>query len=55
MTADEKNMELMKILDDAWNLQDWNTFEERHADNVAVFWPGQPDPKGVCITIVKKL
>jgi hypothetical protein len=55
MTADEKNMELMKTLDDAWNSQDWNTFEERHADNVAVFWPGQPTPKGVCITIVKKL
>jgi hypothetical protein len=55
MTADEKNMELMKTLDDAWNSQDWNTFEEHHADNVAVFWPGQPDPKGVCITIVKKL
>ena len=44
MTADEKNMELMKTLDDAWNSQDWDTFEERHADNVAVFWPGQPDP-----------
>jgi predicted ester cyclase len=44
MTADEKNMELMKTLDDAWNSQDWDAFEERHADNVAVFWPGQPDP-----------
>jgi SnoaL-like polyketide cyclase len=37
-------MELMKTLDDAWNSQDWKTFEERHADNVAVFWPGQPEP-----------
>ena len=37
-------MDLMKTLDDAWNSQDWNTFEERHADNVAVFWPGQPEP-----------
>ena len=44
MTADEKNMELMKTLDDAWNSQDWDAFEERHADNVSVFWPGQPDP-----------
>ena len=44
MTADEKNMELMRTLDDAWNSQDWDAFEERHADNVSVFWPGQPDP-----------
>ena len=44
----------MKTLDDAWNSQDWDTFEERHAENVAVFWPGQPNPtRGV--TIVKKL
>jgi len=44
MTVEEKNMDLMKTLDDAWNSQDWDTFEERHADNVAVFWPGQPEP-----------
>lgn len=44
MTIGEKNMDLMKTLDDAWNSQDWDTFEERHADNVAVFWPGQPEP-----------
>lgn len=37
-------MELMKTLDDAWNSQDWNTFEERHADDVSVFWPGQSEP-----------
>jgi hypothetical protein len=37
-------MRLMKTLDDAWNSQDWDTFEERHADNVAVYWPGQPEP-----------
>ena len=40
----EENMQLMKTLDDAWNSQDWDTFEERHADNVAVYWPGQPEP-----------
>lgn len=34
----------MKTLDNAWNSQDWETFSERHADNVAVFWPGQADP-----------
>jgi predicted ester cyclase len=44
MSIEEKNMELMKTLDDAWNSQDWDTFEEHHADNVAVYWPGQPEP-----------
>jgi len=44
MSIEEKNMELMKTLDDAWNSQDWDTFEECHADNVAVYWPGQPEP-----------
>jgi predicted ester cyclase len=40
----EDRMHLMKTLDDAWNSQDWKTFEERHAQNVAVFWPGQLEP-----------
>jgi hypothetical protein len=40
MSIQEKNKELMITLDNAWNSQDWNTFNERHADNVAVFWPG---------------
>jgi len=40
----EENLRLMKTLDDAWNSQDWETFNERHTDNVAVFWPGQADP-----------
>jgi ketosteroid isomerase-like protein len=44
MSIQEKNKELMITLDNAWNSQDWDTFNERHADNVAVFWPGQPDP-----------
>ncbi len=44
MSAEEKNRELMKTLDDAWNSQEWDIFEERHADNVAVYWPGQPEP-----------
>jgi ketosteroid isomerase-like protein len=44
MSIEEKNKELMKTLDDAWNSQDWDTFEEHHAENVAVFWPGQPNP-----------
>ena len=44
MTVEDKNKELMKTLDDAWNSQDWYTFKVRHADNVAVFWPGQANP-----------
>jgi len=44
MSIQEINKELMKTLDNAWNSQDWETFSERHADNVAVFWPGQEDP-----------
>ncbi len=34
----------MKTLDDAWNAQDWDTFSKRHAENVAVYWPGQEEP-----------
>ncbi len=40
----EKNMHLMQTLDDAWNTQDWDTFNTRHATDVKVYWPGQPDP-----------
>lgn len=40
----KKNMQLMKTLDDAWNTQDWDVFEKRHAKDVAVYWPGQEKP-----------
>jgi len=40
----EENLRLMKTLDDVWNSQDWNTFNKRHAETVAVYWPGQPEP-----------
>ena len=40
----EQNMELMQTLDDAWNNQDWETFNQRHAGETAVYWPGQPEP-----------
>ena len=40
----EENKQLMITLDDAWNSQDWDTFNKRHAEEVAVCWPGQPDP-----------
>ena len=31
MSTVEENMRLMQTLDDAWNAQDWVTFEKRHA------------------------
>ncbi len=40
----QDNKERMQTLDDAWNSQDWDTFEARHAKNTAVYWPGQPEP-----------
>ena len=44
MSTVEENMRLMQTLDDAWNSQDWVTFEKRHAAHVDVFWPGQAEP-----------
>jgi SnoaL-like polyketide cyclase len=43
----EEIMNLMKTLDDAWNLQDWDTFSKRHANDVIVSWPGQPPTVGI--------
>ena len=40
----EENLKLMQTLDDAWNSQDWDTFNKRHAKDVMVYWPGQPEP-----------
>ena len=40
----EESLRLMKTLDDAWNSLDGETFKKRHASNVDVYWPGQPDP-----------
>jgi ketosteroid isomerase-like protein len=39
-----QNLELMRTLDDAWNAQDWDTFEKRHTEDTVVWWPGQPEP-----------
>ena len=36
----ESNMELMQTLDDAWNAQDWDTFDSRHTTDTVVRWPG---------------
>lgn len=43
---EEHNMELMQTLDDAWNVQDWDTFDKRHKHDVVVRWPGQPPTHG---------
>jgi len=40
----EDNIRLMKSLDDAWNNQDWGTFNKRHTEDVIVRWPGQSQP-----------
>jgi ketosteroid isomerase-like protein len=46
MSTEERNMELMQTLDDAWNAQDWDTFDQRHKPDVVVRWPGQPPTNG---------
>ena len=43
-STEQKNMELMQTLDDAWNAQDLKVFRARHKPDVVVRWPGQPDP-----------
>jgi hypothetical protein len=40
----ERNLELMRTLDDSWNSQDWKVFRKRHAEDTLVYWPGQPTP-----------
>jgi ketosteroid isomerase-like protein len=47
MSVEERNMELMQTLDDAWNAQDLNTFTQRHKPDVVVRWPGQPPTHGI--------
>jgi ketosteroid isomerase-like protein len=44
MSNEERNMDLMQTLDDAWNGQDLDVFTERHKPDVVVHWPGQPEP-----------
>jgi ketosteroid isomerase-like protein len=45
-SVEERNMELMQTLDDAWNAQDLETFEQRHKPDVVVHWPGKPPTHG---------
>jgi predicted ester cyclase len=46
MTKEQRDMELMQTLDDAWNSQDWDTFDKRHQNDVVVRRPGQPPTHG---------
>jgi predicted ester cyclase len=45
--TDNRNLELMQTLDDAWNSQDWDTFEKRHKGDTVVRWPAQPATHGI--------
>jgi ketosteroid isomerase-like protein len=46
-TRAARNMELMQTLDDAWNAQDMQVFEQRHRPDVVVTWPGKPPTHGI--------
>ncbi len=41
----KRNLKLMKMVDDAWNAQDWKTLETCYAKNVEVHWPDQLDAR----------
>jgi ketosteroid isomerase-like protein len=47
MGNEQRNMELMQTLDDAWNSQDLVTFEKRHKHDVVVTWPGKSPTHGI--------
>jgi ketosteroid isomerase-like protein len=47
MSVEERNMELMQTLDDAWNAQDVEVFRQRHKPDVVVRWPGKPPTQGI--------
>jgi predicted ester cyclase len=44
---EKRNMELMQTLDDAWNNQDWDSFDVRHKKDTIVRWPAQPPTHGI--------
>jgi PPOX class probable F420-dependent enzyme len=46
-SIEERNMELMQTLDDAWNAQDWDTFDKRHPHNgpAVSVRPREPCPR----------
>ncbi len=46
-STEERHMELMQTLDDAWIDEDLDTFSQRHKDDVVVRWPGKPHTHGI--------
>jgi len=43
----EKNLQLMKTLDDSWNSQELTVFRQRHAKDCIIRWPNQPPTHGI--------
>jgi predicted ester cyclase len=39
--APVSNLERMYALDEAWNAQDWESFDAYHDQDVVVYWPGR--------------
>jgi hypothetical protein len=39
--APASNFERVYALDEAWNAQDWETFDAYHDQDVVVYWPGR--------------
>jgi ketosteroid isomerase-like protein len=46
-STEQRNMELMQTLDDAWNSEDQDVFVQRHKLDVVVRWPGKPPTRGI--------
>jgi len=46
-STEQRNMELMQTLDDAWNSEDQDVFVQRHKPDVVVRWPGKPPTHGI--------
>jgi hypothetical protein len=42
--TEERNMELMRTLDDGWNNKDVETFRAPQKPDVVVRWPGKVEP-----------
>ena len=43
----EKNLQLMKTLDDSWNSQELTVFRQRHTKDCIIRWPNQPPTHGI--------
>jgi len=47
MGNEKTNVERMVLLDDAWNNQDWDTFDRYHKKDTVIRWPAQPPTHGI--------